>query len=124
MGSNGQQIAAILPQGAKGPVHVKGINQFNTQADWHGDPKNWGGIESGEPWFGALTENWWFKGNVEITFKGSDGKTEKAWHCPNVPESQADNFWTTSLEDPDGYQGPPKKTGVTSQPPSGTFPRP
>jgi hypothetical protein len=107
MGSNGQQIAAILPQGAKGPAHVKGINQFNAEADWQGEPKNWGGIEGGAPWFGVLTENWWFKGNVKITFKGSDGKTEEGWNCPNVRESSSDDFWTTSLEDPDGHQGPP-----------------
>jgi len=49
MGSNGQQIAAILPKGAKGPVHVKGLNQFNAEADWQGEPKFWGGSKAGRP---------------------------------------------------------------------------
>ena len=105
MGSNGQMIAVPLPQGTKN-VHVRGLNQYNATAEWVGEPQNWGGMGSSEPWFGALTNNWWFKGDVKITYTDSAGRTQ-SWDCPNVPESQSNDFWTTTPDNHNGYEGYP-----------------
>jgi len=107
MGSNGQQIAVVLPKGAKGSVHVRGKNQFDNMADWHGDVTNWA-VSGSDTWFGVFTDNWWFKGDVEISYTDSAGKPQ-SWVCPSVPGTQDSDAWTTTSDDHKGHTGFPSK---------------
>jgi hypothetical protein len=58
MATNGQQIFFHAPRGT-GDVSVTGNNQDNIRVTWNGQADGNGN---------ALTKDWWFKGEVEVTY--------------------------------------------------------
>lgn len=72
MATNGQQIYFSGPYGT-GMVHVTGKNQNNIISTWKGTADRDGNI---------FTENWWFKGKVEITYEVNRTTQTKVANVP------------------------------------------
>lgn len=88
MGNNGQQLMGCLPLGST-KVRVVGANQSAAVVQWNGvagnawcqgmiqDPKSVGPApqSTGFSSWGFTTNDWWWKGNVQIWWDDSAGKT-------------------------------------------------
>ena len=72
MVTNGQQIYFSGPRGT-GKVKITGKNQNNILSTWEGTADADGN---------AFTENWWFKGKVEVEYEVNGTTQNRVYNVP------------------------------------------
>jgi len=93
------------PTGA-GKVRISGSNQQGQVVEWNGVCKElYDPVRTlGEGvYYGVQTDNWWWKGKVDIWWNDSNATAQ--YLSTDIPVNQLGNWWVLTLNDPAGQGG-------------------